>query len=269
MPYLSSLLSHRVRASIVPALLLLGGCATLPASGPTAGDIKRGAASKENQLGFQIVELDASVLQKAMAEDAATESARPVLTALAQAGRTDVVGPGDILTIGIYEVGVGLFAGGRMQDSLDFSARSEPFPSIVVAMDGTISLPFIGNLPVAGHTTAEIQAMIERALRGKSQNPQAVVGIKENVSGTIYVAGDVRRPGRFDLSLQRERLLDAVALAGGATYSSEDTVVRFNRGARTLEARLGGIRAGAADDLVLIPGDRIELIRRPRSFIVP
>ncbi len=44
--------------------------------------------------------------------------------------------------------------------------------------------------------------------------------------------------------------------------------MRFNRGGRTLEERLGRIRAGAADDLVLVPGDRIELIKRPRSFLV-
>jgi polysaccharide biosynthesis/export protein len=94
-----------------------------------------------------------------------------------------------------------------------------------------------------------------------------LVVIKSNIASTVYVAGDVHTPGRFNLSLQRERLLDAIALAGGATYSAEDTVVRFNRGDHFLEERLGRIRSGAADDLVLVPGDRIELIKRPRSFI--
>ena len=77
----------------------------------------------------------------------------------------------------------------------------------------------------------------------------------------------MHQASRYNLTLQRERLLDAIALAGGATNSAEDTVVRFNRGSQFLEERLGRIRAGAADDLVLIPGDRIELLKRPRSFI--
>jgi polysaccharide export outer membrane protein len=110
--------------------------------------------------------------------------------------------------------------------------------------------------------------MIEKGLRGQSQSPQALVTVKENVSRTVYVAGDVRRPGRLELSLQREHLLDAIAAAGGASNSAEDTIVRFNRGERTLEQRLGRIRAGEPDDLTLIPGDRIELIKRPRTFIV-
>ena len=269
MSSVSSSLSLRTRACIISALVLLAGCATLPASGPTAGDIKHGTRSSANTIGFRIVEVNDAVLQQVVARDRAADAAQPVLSELAQIGRADVVGAGDILTIGIYEVGVGLFAGNRAApEALDFSARSEPFPVVQVAVDGSVTLPYIGRLEVAGHTTGEIQTMIEHALRGKSQNPQALVTIKENISGTIYVAGDVRRSGRFDLSLQRERLLDAIALAGGATYSSEDTVVRFNRGPRTLEVRLGRIRAGEPDDLVLIPGDRIELIRRPRSFIV-
>jgi polysaccharide export outer membrane protein len=121
---------------------------------------------------------------------------------------------------------------------------------------------------VAGRTTADVQDMIVRGLKGKSQSPQAMVSVRSNLSRTVFVAGDVRKPGRFELSLQNERLLDAIALGGGAAYSSEDTLVRFNRGSRTVEERLGRIRAGAADDLVLVAGDRIELIKRPRSFIV-
>ena len=249
---------------------LLGACATLPASGPTAGDIRNGAKSPaSNTIGFRIVDIDAPVLAEIEARDTAVDGSLATLSSLAATGRNDVVGPGDVLSIGIYEVGVTLFGGAREGGAgFDPSARGENFPTIVVDNQGTISLPYVGRLAVAGHTPAEIQTMIERGLRGKSQSPQALVGIKQNLSSTVYVAGDVRKPGRFDLSLQRERLLDAIALGGGAANSAEDTIVRFNRGTRTLEERLGRIRAGAADDLVLLPGDRIELIKRPRSFIV-
>jgi polysaccharide export outer membrane protein len=199
---------------------------------------------------------------------AAVDAAQPTLASMAIEGRNDVVGPGDILAIGIYEVGVSLFnSSGGGGGLMDPSARAQTFPEVVVDRDGAIKLPYVGRLVVAGRTTSEIQGMIERGLAGKSQSPQALVGIKSNIASTVYVAGDVRQPGRFNLSLQRERLLDAIALAGGASNSAEDTVVRFNRGDRAIEERLGRIRAGAADDLVLTPGDRIELIKRPRSFI--
>ena len=214
------------------------------------------------------MEIDGPLVAEIADRDAAADAALPTLASLAQEGRNDVVGPGDVLTIGIYEVGVSLFnssiGGGGL---LDPSARPQTFPEVVVDHTGSIKLPYIGRLHVAGHTTSEIQGMVEQGLKGKSQSPQALVVIKSGISSTVYVAGDVHQPGRYNLSLQRERLLDAIALAGGATNTAEDTVVRFNRGDHWIEERLGRIRSGAADDLVLTPGDRVELIRRPRSFI--
>lgn len=266
------LLSVRWRTmTAVCGLALLSGCATLPASGPTAGEIRRGARADQNQLGFQIVDINAAVLSDIETRTATSDASQPTLSTLVMAGRNDVVGPGDILAVGVYEVGVSLFGGSTTRDlgaSYDPSARGEQFPIVVVDREGAVRLPYVGRLEVAGHTPAEIQGMIEGGLKGKSQNPQALVVVKQNLSNTVYVAGDVRKPGRFDLTLQSERLLDAIALAGGATYSSEDTLVRFNRGSRTLEERLGRIRSGAADDLPLRSGDRIELIKRPRSFII-
>lgn len=248
----------------------LSACATLPASGPTARDIQRGAARTKPAM-FQIVDITGSVAGDIEQRAKLADEAQPTLANLSREGWNDVVGLGDVLSVGIYEVGVSLFGTGGGRDlgqAYDPSARGEAFPTIVVDRNGDITLPYVGRLHVAGRTTAEIQDMIVRGLRGQSQSPQALVAIKLNVSNTVFVGGDVRRPGRFDLSLQRERLLDAVALSGGASYSSEDTIVRFNRGNQTLEERLGRIRAGAPDDLVLVPGDRVELIKRPRSFVI-
>ena len=45
-------------------------------------------------------------------------------------------------------------------------------------------------------------------------------------------------------------------------------VLRFTRDGRSVETRLSGIRTGSPQDLVLLPGDRIELILRPRTFSV-
>lgn len=264
-------ISVSLRSGLAIALAgSLAACATLPASGPTAGEIKRRVNSSSNTIGFRIADITAPVLADIETKADAVDRLAPTLASLAAEGRNDVVGAGDVLAVGIFEVGVSLFGGGGgdVGQMYDPAARNVNFPAIVVDRQGAISLPYIGRLEVAGHTPAEIQEMIVRGLRGKSQSPQAVVTVRSNLSGTVYVGGDVRKPGRFELTLQRERLLDAIALGGGATYSSEDTLVRFNRGNQTLEERLGRIRSGAADDLVLIPGDRIELIKRPRSFIV-
>lgn len=258
-----------------PTLLLLAlgmaGCASLPSSGPTARQITRGLAGSEAQGPIRIVDLNAATVETAGAEQDASVVRRATLASLAAESRGGTVGVGDVLEIRLYEVGVTLFSGAGAVaggSGFDPSARAEVFPGVVVAGDGTIKLPFTGRLAVSGLTPREVQSLIEGAYRGKSQLPQVLVAVRENLSETVFVSGDVRRPGRIPLTLQRERLLDAIATAGGAATRTQDMVVRFTRGDRTVEERLDRIIAGAPDDLVLAAGDRIQLIQQPQTYVV-
>ncbi len=250
---------------------VLAGCSTLPASGPTAHEILRETQASYNQIGMKVVDITPTVAQQELGSGGTTDDVHAIaLASLAtEGGLNDVVGPGDVLGISIYEVGVGLFGGQRTAtDAFDPTAKSENFPSIVVDRDGRIKLPYIGEIMVAGRTTGEIQFMIEKAYHGQSQNPQALVSLRTNLSQTVYVTGDVRRPGRMDLTLRKERLLDAIAAMGGAVSPTPDMIIRFTRGGRTVEERLDRVREGGADDLTLVAGDNVELIRQPRTFSV-
>jgi polysaccharide export outer membrane protein len=57
-----------------------------------------------------------------------------------------------------------------------------------------------------------------------------------------------------------------VATATGT--GAQDVTVRFTRRGRVAEQPLDSIVAGSPSDLVLLGGDRIELIRQPRTFTV-
>jgi len=255
-------------AAVAPAVLV-GGCASLPNSGPTAHQVIRGAAESEPAVPIAVVEVNAATVADANAREAAADARNPTLGSLTTEGRAGTVGPGDVLEIRLYEVGVTLFGGARTSpDAFDPSARGEIFPAVVVGGDGTIKLPFVGRRHVAGRTPAEIQTMIEAAYRGMSQSPQVLVAIRQNISETVFVSGDVRKPGRIELTLQRERLLDAIATAGGATSRTQDMLVRFTRANRSVTERLDRIVSSAADDLVLMAGDRVQLIQQPQTYIV-
>lgn len=247
--------------------LVLSGCATLPSSGPTARQIVKRADGAGNGLRFAIRPLDAAAVA---ALDKPTIDRDVGLASLAVDNGPPRVGPGDVLSITLYEIGVSLFAGPARDagGTYDPSAHSERFPAVPVDAGGRIELPYIGRIDAAGLTTSEIGAAIEQSLIAKSQRPQALVTIATNASNAAFVGGDVRRPARLDIGVPRDRLLDAVTLAGGAAFPVDDVVLRLTRGGRTVEQRLGAIGAGGADDLVLLPGDRIELVRRPRSFTV-
>ncbi|WP_253717678.1 polysaccharide biosynthesis/export family protein [Sphingomonas sp. AP4-R1] len=220
-------------------------------------------------MGFQIVEISTPASVAVAAAAAAPQGA--TLRQLAAEGNVDLIGPGDILSVNIFEVGAGLFSGGgatSLGNDMG-TAESAGVNGVVVDRDGAITLPYVGRLIVAGHTATEVQAMIQRAMRGMSQSPQALVAVRQNVTNTVLVLGVVSRPGRQSLTLNRSRLLDAIADAGGTGLQrQEDMIVRFTRGGRSIEQLLSLINTGSPDDLVLLPGDRIQVIRRPQTYTV-
>jgi polysaccharide export outer membrane protein len=253
----------------VVAVMLLSGCKTLPSSGPTARQIVKRANDDRSEFRFNIVPLDDRAVAALNQAQNSRAAASTTLALMETTPRPDVLGPGDVLTISIYEVGVSLFSRTAAPDGVfDPAAHGEKFPEVTVDAQGQITLPYVGSIRVSGLIPAEVEAQINHRLVGQSQHPQSMVTLAKNVSNTVIVAGNVNRPGRYDLTFNSERLLDAVALAGGASASSEDTLVRFGREGHMIEQRLDSIRASSRDDLVLLPHDHVELITRPRSFTV-
>lgn len=259
--------SSRAVIAALAAGPMLASCSTLPSAGPTAAQINQ-ALVAHNQTGFTIVDIDA---QSAPAL-AFTPPAPGALARLAREGRIDTIGPGDVLDVNLFEVGVTLFTaqttGPAQGGTFNPSARGTPLGPVRVDAAGNIQLPYIGRLAVGGKTPGEVEGMIERGLRGLSQRPQALVSIRTNAFNVFYVSGDVRTPGRYELGLPRERLLDALARAGGTVNQPDDMVVRITRDGVSAETRLSAVDASGPQNIALLPGDRVELFNRPRTFLV-
>ncbi|MBB3475456.1 polysaccharide biosynthesis/export family protein [Sphingomonas sp. BK345] len=271
--------------TLLLAAVTVGGCTTLPRNGPTGRQIAHDATRK-NDIGFEIVDISPQNIAALSSVDAPTGA----LATLSADGVVDTLGPGDVLSIEIYEVGVTLFGGRASIAGAAGGSAAESAPSasgesiggegVMVDRDGNITMPYVGTIAVAGLTPAQVQRKIVDGLRGKSQSPQVVVSLRRNVANTVVIMGAVSNPRRLPLTLARERLLDAIAETGGISRTTQtgastatgtgaqDAIVRFTRGSRTVEQPLDTIASGSPDDIVLLGGDRIELIRQPRTFTV-
>lgn len=261
------------RMLAIGLLSLLTGCASLPTNGPTAHAIVRQSKTPEGVVKFRIVDLGLNAVDAMNSADRAGAEDQPTLATLAVESRNDLIGPGDVLKITIYEIGVTLFGGtpsigGAGAGGFDPSARAEPLADVVVDDKGEISLPYIGTIKAAGLTAEQVEKRIVNAMAGKSQDPRAHVVVAQSVTNVVFVSGAVGKPGRVPLTLGREHLLDAIAVAGGSLATADDTVVRLSRGGKVVEQRLGTIRSSSPDDVALNPGDRIELIKGPKTYTV-
>ena len=75
----------------------------------------------------------------------------------------------------------------------------------IVGPSGSISLPFIGEMPAAGKTTAEIAAAIGDGLQqkfGLPDRPDASVELAE--FRPVFVSGDVQTPGKYPYDPQSD-----------------------------------------------------------------
>lgn len=260
--------SFRSALAMLCGCAALAGCASLPSSGPTGMEIRRAAVAKPGQYPFTLiaVETPATIPPPPSIPSSAliTMPPRP----------TDLIGPGDVLNVTVYEAGVSLFGtalrtaaiGGS--PGMDTSSSAERLPTMRVDDYGYIKVPFVGRLRAAGHTAAELQAMIQSGLQGMSQDPQVMVTIEQSITNSIILAGEIAKPGRLVLATNRETLLDAIALAGGYRGQAKDAVARVQRDDQTFEIRLSDLLDQPQQDVVVAPGDRITLVSSPQSFSV-
>lgn len=257
---------HVALLAVVAALL--GGCAMMPSSGPTARQIRADAGPGKDQLGFRIVEVS----------DLASAPGAPPVPAVFQPERyvppTNLIAPGDVLDISVYESGVTLFGGTRGSGAaasaggFDATAQVEKLPPVRVDDMGAIRLPYIGRIEVARLTSTELEAKIRAGYKGMSQNPQVMVAIRDSIGNSVILSGEVARPGRLVLPTNTETLSDVVALAGGYRGDAKDLSIRVVRQDQTVELRLSDVMAHRDRDMRIYPADRIAVVRAPRTIAV-
>ena len=252
----------------VALLAGLSGCATLPSSGPTGSQIR--SSAKEAAAGSPI-----SLVEVRSAADVPPppKVALPLSTlAQTQATPTDMVGPGDILDISIYEAGVTLFASSSAASmspaGSDLGVQVQKLPPTRIDDQGDITIPYVGTMHVAGQTTGAIESAIRKALLRLSQNPQVLVTLNEAITNSIIVGGEVSKPGRLVLHTNRESLSDVIALAGGYRGDSKDLMVRIMRGQSTADVRINDLIENPDLDVAIRPGDRLMLVDDPRTYSI-
>ena len=243
------------------AFLSLSGCATLPKSGPAGRAIVKDAANGA----FTLVEID-------RVEALPGAPAPTSFTLLPRHSALDVnaIAPGDVLSVSLYEIGVRIFSGGSQgsgEASFDPAAKNQQIGPLEVTSEGTIRLPYVGVIAVAGKRPSEVEHEIEQRMGGQSERPQVIVRQESANGSAVIVGGEVTNPGRFRLSPAHEKLLDVITLAGGYRGSGmSDLVVRVVRQGQVSESPLEGLDYSNGGGMELEPGDRVDVLRRPRSY---
>jgi polysaccharide export outer membrane protein len=131
-----------------------------------------------------------------------------------------------------------------------------------LSADGTISMPLIGAVKMAGLTTDQAAAAITAKLKdGYLVRPQVSVSIEARVRRTVTVLGQAQSPGVFDLPADRRlTVVEAIGMAGGATRIANVKKISLKRrGGQVQMLNLKDITSGKASDVILQDGDVLSI----------
>lgn len=244
---------------LASVLAALAACQSLPADGPSS----RRVADQSAVQGYALVELDYASAERLRAAPAQFLGS---LTDAETSAPVDLIGVGDTLTIAIFEPSGALF-GSRGPGGVSQSG-AQTLPPVIVDRNGAVGVPFAGNVRVAGLTSGQAADAIRRALTGRVGQPQVVVSIAANPSNSVVVLGEVRRPGRANLTVNGDRVLDVIAEAGGAARPVEDLELIIQRDGRSWRAPFSAVTTSFGENVRLRRGDQLNLAYRARRYSV-
>lgn len=102
----------------------------------------------------------------------------------------------------------------------DLSTRpGVSYTPYVVRPDGKLAMPLIGDVNCHNRTVPQVTQEITNRLARYIIDPQVTVNITKLGTTRVYVLGEVRQQGLYELE-KSHTLLDAVARAGGFTQKS-------------------------------------------------
>jgi len=140
-----------------------------------------------------------------------------------------------------------------------------------VTPEGTVSLPAIGIVPAQGLTLDEIKLEVDARYKAVVDGVEVTPILAQRAPRFVYVVGEVRNPGRFDL-VAPTTAMQSIALAGGWNVGGNlREVVVFRRADdwRLLATRLDirgalyGERPAPSDEIWLRDSDIVVVPKSP------
>ena len=254
-------------AAVAPAVfaaVLASGCAGfLPTIGPSRAEIER-AGSPGHASAIQVIDVNDAVTRRLLAQ----RTQHLFSETLREGPISRTVGAGDVLEVSIWEAAPAtLFSTSTVQlPGAIATSHATTLPEQMVDDQGLISVPFAGRIPAADKSLQDIEAEIVQRLRGKANQPQVLVRLTHNSSANATVVGEVNTSTRVPLVPGNDRLLDALAAAGGVRQPVTKMTIQVTRAKNVYSLPLETIIRNPEQNVTLLPGDVVTALFQPFSF---
>jgi polysaccharide biosynthesis/export protein len=141
-----------------------------------------------------------------------------------------------------------------------------------IASDGTIYLPLVSQVHVAGLTIDEARVLIETRLSEGHylKDPHVSLFVDEYLSEGVSILGEVFKPGVYPV-LGQQHLFDLISMAGGLTEKAGRTVTVTRRDDTSTPITLPisqNLSDNPESNIALFPGDTVIVRKADIAYVV-
>ena len=170
------------------------------------------------------------------------------------------IAPGDTVELKIWDA---------EENSLLTNAgqRVVPLQEVEVTSDGSIFIPFVGNLRIAGMSPQSARARIESELTQTAPSAQVQILVKPGRANTANLVSGVNAPGVYPLPDRNTSLLTVISRGSGVNSRLNNPQIKLMRGSHVYGISLSRVFDDPALDTTLVGGDQIIIEGDARYFL--
>lgn len=242
------------------ALLCLGAaaCSRLPAGAPGSNDILRQV--NEDHPDFAIYSVTRDFLPAVSNWPGTGDQEYLSWIPNSKGARTQIIQPGDILNLQIWDS----TENSLLTSDLD---RVVQMQSVKVAANGTVFMPYVGNVSVIGLTPDLAREDLQASLEAIIPAAQVQLAMREGRGNSVELIGGVAKPGTYAMPDRSYTVLSLLSDGGGVQLNLNNPQIRLVRGNAIFGTSVEKLLNNPMLDTLLRGGDQVFVEEDQRYFL--
>lgn len=240
------------------ALSALAGCSNLPGGGPDSRQMLRQA--EQADADFVAYPVTRAFLPVVTKWPDTGDHERRSWIAHSQGARNQIIQPGDKLNIRLWDSSDNSLLTSTDQKVIDL-------PNVRVASNGSIFLPYVGNVSVVGLTPDLAREELQTSLEAIVPSAQVQLDMVEGRNNSVDLVSGVVRPGTYPMPDRNYTVMGLIAAGGGISDRMNNPQIRLVRGRQIFGTSVDYLLDNPAADTLLRGGDRVFVEEDDRYFL--
>lgn len=251
------MISILLRALAIAAMLTAAGCGTLPRGAALQNEITRGAGADD--ASFQFVKITRENADRIESWPVTGWSGGFRWIKTSRGPLSQAIRVGDKIDLKIWD---------NQSNSLltQNGSNVTDMSGLIVTPDGTIFVPYVGEVVINGLTPDGARKRIQSKLLPIAPDAQVQLSASPGVGNSVSVVGGVNTPGTYPLPNRNTNILSVLASAGGVSETTRNPIVTLIRAGKKYSIPVGDLFDSPNKNTRLYGSDQIIIRNDERAF---